>query len=179
MQYGGGGHHQLGDRKSANRQMQEAATQRKAANDTQYFWDLVNRHISGHHVGPRKINKAQEEHMLFAKKAESVSQNALDDSIPVQRSGPRSEEIAILDTFANLQESVPASIMKCIELLRYENPTPIQKHAIPLGLAGLDLMCCAQTVSLSSYFFLSFFSLFWLNLLVLIFCRVLVKHLHF
>lgn len=136
------------DRKSSNRQMQEAATQRKAANDTQYFWDLVNRHMSGHFVGPRKMNKAQEEHMLFAKKAESVSQNALDDSIPVQRSGPRSEEVNILENFAQLEGQVPQSVMKCVELLRYENPTPIQKHAIPLGLAGLDLMCCAQTVSI-------------------------------
>lgn len=145
MQYS---HHQPMDRKGANRQMQEAATQRKAANDTQYFWDLVNRHMSGHHnMGIRKMNKAQEEQMLFAKKAESVSQNTLDDSIPVQRSGPRSEEVAILDSFSQLEEQVPPSITKCVELLRYEHPTPIQKHAIPLGLAGLDLMCCAQTVS--------------------------------
>ena len=154
------------DRKAANRHMQEAATQRKAANDTQYFWDLVNRHMSGHNVGPRKVNKAQEEHMLFTKKAESVTQNAIDDNIPVQRSGPRSEEIETLNAFVELEGKVPNSVTKCIELLRYENPTPIQKHSIPLGLAGLDLMCCAQTVSrhlliITLYFLLIFLFIFY------------------
>jgi hypothetical protein len=36
---------------------------------------------------------------------------------------------------------------QCIKLMKYTNPTPIQKHAIPLGMAEVDLMCCAQTVS--------------------------------
>ncbi len=134
------------DRKANNRNIQEAATQRKAANDTQYFWDLVNRSMSGHHVGPRKPNKAHEEHMLFSKKAESVSQGAIDDNIPVQRSGPKSDEISTLETFGDLEGRVPPSVSRAINLLRYDKPTLIQKHAIPLGLAGLDLMCCAQTV---------------------------------
>ena len=30
--------------------------------------------------------------------------------------------------------------------MKYETPTPIQKHSLPLGIAGFDLMCCAQTV---------------------------------
>ncbi len=134
------------DRKSSNRSVQEAATQRKAAHDTQYFWDLVDKHMKGHNVAPRKLNKSQEEHMLFSKKAETATQGVIDDSIPVQRSGPQSEEIQAIDSFQELQEKVPSSILKCIELLRFDKPTPIQKHAIPLGLAGLDLMCCAQTV---------------------------------
>jgi ATP-dependent RNA helicase DDX3X len=31
--------------------------------------------------------------------------------------------------------------------MNYVKPTPIQKHALPLALAGCDLMCCAQTGS--------------------------------
>ncbi len=140
-----------GDRKAANRQMVEAATQRKAVNDTQYFWDLVQRHMNGHNVGPRKMPRHAEENFLFAKKAEQVSTGCIDDNIPVERSGPKSDEIATIETFAELRDTVPPSVLKCFELLRFDRPSPIQKHSIPLGLAGLDLVCCAQTVSSSTH----------------------------
>jgi hypothetical protein len=135
------------ERKSNNRQYQEAAIQRKAANDTQYFWDLVARHNSGHNVGGRKPSHKQEENFLFSKKAEETTSGIIDDNIPVQRSGPRSDEIQTLDSFQELSGIVPASVTRCIEILKFDKPTPIQKHAIPLGLAGVDLMSCAQTVS--------------------------------
>lgn len=32
-----------------------------------------------------------------------------------------------------------------IELARYDKPTPVQKHAIPIICGGRDLMACAQT----------------------------------
>lgn len=139
-----------GDRKVANRQMVEAATQRKATNDTQYFWDLVQRHMNGHYVGPRKMPRHAEENFLFAKKAEQVSTGCIDDNIPVERSGPKSFEIAAIESFSELHDAVPPSVLKCFESLRFENPSPIQKHSIPLGLAGLDLVCCAQTVNISN-----------------------------
>lgn len=136
-----------GDKRSSNRQFVEAATLRKASNDTQYFWDLVQRHMNGQYVGPRRMPRHAEENFLFAKKAEQVSTGFIDDSIPVERSGPKSDEIAAIDSFAELREIVPGSVLKCFEMLRFEKPSPIQKHSIPLGLAGMDLVCCAQTVS--------------------------------
>lgn len=139
---------------NTNRQFQEAATLRKASNDTQYFWDLVNRQRSGN-FHSKRVNKAHEEHQLFAKKIEQINAapgGIIDDNIPVQRSGPRSDEFKSLETFEELRGSVPDTILHCIEMLKYEKPTPIQKHAIPLGLGGLDLMCCAQTVSLTILF---------------------------
>lgn len=139
-------YHNPPDRKSNNRQFVEAATQRKAANDTQYFWDLVQRHMNGHYVGPRRMPRHSEENFLFAKKAEQVSSGFIDDNIPVERSGPKSDEISTIESFAELGDKVPPNVMKCFELLRYEKPSPIQKHSIPLGLAGMDLVCCAQTV---------------------------------
>jgi hypothetical protein len=134
------------DRKANNRQFVEAATQRKAANDTQYFWDLVQRHMAGQYVGPRRMPRHAEENFLFTKKAEQVSTGFIDDSIPVERSGPKSDEIATIESFSELREKVPATALKCFDMLRFEKPSPIQKHSIPLGLAGLDLVCCAQTV---------------------------------
>jgi len=34
-----------------------------------------------------------------------------------------------------------------IKLMNYSKSTPIQRHAVPLGINGHDLMCCAQTGS--------------------------------
>lgn len=39
------------------------------------------------------------------------------------------------------------SLIKNISRCRYEKPTPIQRHAIPILVAGRDLMACAQTGS--------------------------------
>lgn len=141
--------HQQSERKTYNRLFQEAASQRKAANDTQFFWEMVNRNMSGQ--GIRRPNRNQSEKVLFSKGEESGQPGMIDDNIPVQRSGPQSEEVPVLESFLDLDGRVPPHILKCFELMKFEKPTPIQKHAIPLGLAGLDLMCCAQTVCLCCF----------------------------
>ena len=68
-----------------------------------------------------------------------------------QRSGAGEKDVAILESFSELKNDskyeIPAFIMDNIALMKYDKPTPIQKHSIPLGIAGFDLMCCAQTVS--------------------------------
>merc|ERR1719162_2889918 len=40
-----------------------------------------------------------------------------------------------------------AGLKRNIERMRYQLPTPIQKHSIPLAVSKQDLMCCAQTGS--------------------------------
>ncbi|KAE8668443.1 DEAD-box ATP-dependent RNA helicase 37 [Hibiscus syriacus] len=65
------------------------------------------------------------------------------EDIPVETSGenvPRP-----VNTFAeiDLGELLNQNIRRC----KYVKPTPIQRHAIPIALAGRDLMACAQTGS--------------------------------
>eukprot|EP00252_Welwitschia_mirabilis_P024190 TRINITY_DN7078_c0_g1_i1.p1 TRINITY_DN7078_c0_g1~~TRINITY_DN7078_c0_g1_i1.p1 ORF type:complete len:596 (-),score=92.63 TRINITY_DN7078_c0_g1_i1:308-2095(-) len=65
------------------------------------------------------------------------------EDIPVETSGdsvPRPVE-----TFAeiDLGEALNANLKRC----NYVRPTPVQKYAIPISLAGRDLMACAQTGS--------------------------------
>ncbi|XVF34689.1 hypothetical protein REPUB_Repub18cG0080600 [Reevesia pubescens] len=65
------------------------------------------------------------------------------EDIPVQASGenipPPVENFAEID----LGDGLKQNIRRC----NYVKPTPIQRHAIPIAVAGRDLMACAQTGS--------------------------------
>ena len=40
-----------------------------------------------------------------------------------------------------------AALMANVQRCKYTKPTPVQRYSIPIGLAGRDLMACAQTGS--------------------------------
>ena len=125
---------------------QEEASFRKAAADTQFFWNQVTRNngaLRKNHRG-NPLNKAREEIQLFGSHTDTL-QGVIQDSIPVERSGPGADAVPVLEKFSDLTD-LPPFIARNIRLMKYESPSPIQKHSVPLGLAGLDLMCCAQTV---------------------------------
>ncbi|GMH04511.1 hypothetical protein Nepgr_006351 [Nepenthes gracilis] len=65
------------------------------------------------------------------------------EDIPVETSG---QDIPpAVNTFADIDlgEGLNENIKRC----KYVKPTPIQRHAIPIVVAGRDLMACAQTGS--------------------------------
>jgi ATP-dependent RNA helicase DDX23/PRP28 len=45
------------------------------------------------------------------------------------------------------EANFPSEIIRAIEAVKYENPSPIQRQAIPVGLAGRDLIGIAETGS--------------------------------
>lgn len=65
------------------------------------------------------------------------------EDIPVETSG--SDVPPPVNTFADIDlgEALNLNIRRC----KYVKPTPVQRHAIPISLAGRDLMACAQTGS--------------------------------
>ncbi|KAE8681848.1 DEAD-box ATP-dependent RNA helicase 37 [Hibiscus syriacus] len=65
------------------------------------------------------------------------------DDIPVEISGENVP--SPVNTFAeiDLGETMNQNIRRC----KYVKPTPVQRYAIPIALAGRDLMACAQTGS--------------------------------
>ena len=132
-----------------NRQEIEEMTQRKANKETSFFWSEVTKNAAARPQESRKSLSSEEEHYLFSKHSEG--QGTIEDLIPVEKSGPKSDEINAILTFGELRGDIPSFIMRNLGLMKFERPTPIQKHSIPLGLAGLDLMCCAQTVSVIKY----------------------------
>ena len=65
------------------------------------------------------------------------------DKVPVKVSGDNPPKPAETFQSMNLREHLLGNITKS----KYMKPTPIQKTAIPIILAGRDLMGCAQTGS--------------------------------
>ena len=134
------------DLKAARRYAIEVSTKRKGDAETNFFWTQVQRNMNSGQK-PRSGN-SNEETLLF--KSNVTQDEAMMDvynSIPVERSGP-GNDIPILSSFQDLASTgnIPNYVLENIKRMHYENPTPIQKHAIPLGLANHDLMCCSQTV---------------------------------
>lgn len=65
------------------------------------------------------------------------------DEIPVETNGRKVPPPVSCFDQIDLGSCLELNIKHC----RYEKPTPVQKHAIPIIMAGRDLMACAQTGS--------------------------------
>ncbi|KAG8075376.1 hypothetical protein GUJ93_ZPchr0006g45396 [Zizania palustris] len=73
-----------------------------------------------------------------------IAERRLDKyDIPVEVSGEGVPAPAEGFADAGLAEAVLRNVTSC----GYENPTPVQRHAMPIVMAGRDLMACAQTGS--------------------------------
>jgi ATP-dependent RNA helicase DDX3X len=56
-------------------------------------------------------------------------------------------DITHADDYANISAEMPLFLVRNIDLCNYSALTPVQKHAIPLAIGGLDILCSAQTGS--------------------------------
>eukprot|EP00879_Flechtneria_rotunda_P017064 GHRR01017871.1.p1 GENE.GHRR01017871.1~~GHRR01017871.1.p1 ORF type:complete len:293 (+),score=66.43 GHRR01017871.1:139-1017(+) len=79
---------------------------------------------------------------VFGQENTGINFDAYED-IPVEASGrdcpPHVDSFDQLD----LGDVILNNIRRC----KYTKPTPVQRYAIPIGLAGRDIMACAQTGS--------------------------------
>ncbi|KAK4440449.1 DEAD-box ATP-dependent RNA helicase 37 [Sesamum alatum] len=105
-----------------------------------------NRNNGWDHGRARESNPFQDEldteEAFGAQENTGINFDAYDD-IPVETSGK--DVPAPVNTFAeiDLGEALNLNIRRC----KYVKPTPVQRYAIPIALAGRDLMACAQTGS--------------------------------
>eukprot|EP00042_Codosiga_hollandica_P051261 m.626660 g.626660 ORF g.626660 m.626660 type:complete len:302 (-) comp58246_c0_seq2:1244-2149(-) len=82
------------------------------------------------------------ERELFVSEHTGINFDRYDD-IPVEASGDNCPP-----PIAKFSDLETGEIMRGnLELLHYDKPTPVQKHAIPIILGRRDLMACAQTGS--------------------------------
>ncbi|XP_071903465.1 DEAD-box ATP-dependent RNA helicase 37-like [Coffea arabica] len=79
---------------------------------------------------------------MFQQENTGINFDAYED-IPVETSGENVPPP--VNTFAeiDLGDALNQNIRRC----KYVKPTPVQRYAIPISLAGRDLMACAQTGS--------------------------------
>ncbi|KAK7268206.1 hypothetical protein RIF29_20899 [Crotalaria pallida] len=99
----------------------------------------------GRDRGRREVNPFENEpadQSSDEQESKGINFDAYDD-IPVETSGDNVPPP--VNTFAeiDLGEALNQNIQRC----KYVKPTPVQRYAIPISLAGRDLMACAQTGS--------------------------------
>jgi len=73
------------------------------------------------------------------------------DDVPVDISGSKASHIPVMNTFEEIysefHDCIPDALIENVRKCQYTRPTPVQKYAVPVGLVGRDIMCCAQTGS--------------------------------
>ena len=65
------------------------------------------------------------------------------DKIPIEVSGQDIPDP--IDSYA--VDTIGEDLFRNTQLCGYSRPTPVQKYSVPIGIAGRDLMACAQTGS--------------------------------
>jgi len=139
------------EKKVGRRQKQLDAMEVKADAEANYFSECQQKALrSGEAKAAQKGVTGAEadarEAELFAKQgAQGIEFGKEWPEVDV--SGPGAKNVQPLADFGALGAQLPAFLARNLGLMRYSTPTPIQQYAMPLALAGSDLMCCAQTGS--------------------------------
>ncbi|KAI9911152.1 hypothetical protein PsorP6_009429 [Peronosclerospora sorghi] len=95
----------------------------------------------GYH-GDLRPNERLQQELFGDAKSSGINFDKYDD-IPVETSGENVPE-PVTEFSA---EELGHEVIRNLELCKYTKPTPVQKYSIPIGLAGRDMMACAQTGS--------------------------------
>ncbi|KAL9190048.1 hypothetical protein ACHAXT_007259 [Thalassiosira profunda] len=135
------------NRKAGRRLKQLESMERKARAEDEHF-HRCQREAAVQRRQPRKpLSKAQQkaqEDALMPRLRWTSSRARWPKAATRARTRRRTASL-VFDDFGAL--ALPAHMRKNVQRMHYTKSTPIQRHAIPLGLAGHDLMCCAQTGS--------------------------------
>ncbi|KAJ1454974.1 P-loop containing nucleoside triphosphate hydrolase protein [Pelagophyceae sp. CCMP2097] len=145
---GGGGGKGGGQFQRANAKQNE---------DADFFWDCVDKVRAGRDVGGNsRANRALTRAELFPRKTEASSSLEMSEHVEeepeVKRTGGGAS-VAAMVNFEGLDDigtGVPAFLRGNLlgsDRMGYSKPSPIQKHAVPLGLSGNDCLASAQTGS--------------------------------
>ena len=137
-------------RKEFRRQAQAAAVQKKADVEAEYFANCQREAAAARHHGSYSYpTRRRDESELFGQQGAAGIKFSSYDKIDVEVRGPAGGgTVPPLGEFSSLGEDrLPPFLRRNVRRMHYERPTPIQRHAVPLALAGCDLMCCAQTGS--------------------------------
>lgn len=124
--------------------------EKPAAPQAKAFWE-TQEYNKQNGILPRKedweLDQIDQENWVV----QNESDISLYDNVPVDLSGSKSSAIPVLSTFEELYqtfgEMIPDALVNNVRKVGYTRPTPVQRYALPCGLVGRDIMCCAQTGS--------------------------------
>mmetsp|Transcript_84199 Transcript_84199/g.132989 ORF Transcript_84199/g.132989 Transcript_84199/m.132989 type:complete len:633 (+) Transcript_84199:29-1927(+) len=130
---------------------QEWSQQPQTQSNAKAFWEAQEWNKS-QNILPRKeeweLEQIDQENWLVHGAENDVS---IYDNVPTDVSGSKSKAIPVFQTFEEIykefHELIPMALCENVRKVGYTKPTPVQKHALPCGLVGRDIMCCAQTGS--------------------------------
>lgn len=156
------------NRKMGKRAKQLEAMEKKAKSEDDYFRQCQREAATSQNNQPNGKQKGREMELFgkqgaqginFAKYdaitvdvkpgavAQNNSKNGNNNNNSKARPTNDDEKVASI-VFSDFDElELLPTMRRNVTLMNYAKSTPIQRHAIPLGLAGHDLMCCAQTGS--------------------------------
>lgn len=102
-------------------------------------WDSADR--DGDPFAADNARKAEVD-TLFQGENTGINFEAYED-IPVEATGQ--DVPAPIKSFEDIE--LGPALMENVRRCKYSKPTPVQRYSIPIGMAGRDLMACAQTGS--------------------------------
>ena len=148
-------------RKQNARKKADQGTNRKLQADADFFWDCVSKRSRGIDFAGTsgKIWMKKSKIDLFGESivvddnnnSNTISNQQQDDVVQaeVTRSGA-AMDVPAMDRFDSLDDKLPDFLLTNllgVDRMRYTTPTPIQRHCVPLALAGHDVLASAQTGS--------------------------------
>ena len=138
------------DRKAGKRAKQLEAMDKKAKEEDAYFRKCQQEasRQQRNSISTNQSDGAKTQAELFSKQGtHGINFNKYDEIKVEVKLPPGSinDKISALQSFDELK--LPPQLATNVGLMNYKLPTPIQRNAVPLCMAGEDLMCCAQTGS--------------------------------
>lgn len=150
-------------RKQNTRRKAEAGQNRKQQEDAKFFWDCVSKRARGIDISgvAGKQYRLPSKRELFGKVDAYVESDSSNESeqheeieeAKVARSGGAMDIPSMDDGFASdslLGNELPEFVLDNLlgkDRMGYTAPSPIQRHCVPLALAGHDVLASAQTGS--------------------------------
>ena len=132
---------------------------KKLAADASFFWECAKKHQEGKDIrgaSGHAVRERDAEALFGGASPHPTAGIAFDkyEEIPVSRAGlgASEEEVPPLggDFSIEGRTALPPFALRNLldgDRMGIRNPTPIQKHCVPLALSSFDIMACAQTGS--------------------------------
>ena len=138
-------------RKAGKQSANALAVHKRLKADDSYFWKLKGESFSRERMDRKTATE------LFGKDKSGPgsefpsSSFEIESDTPVARSGEVGKDVRAIDEFGeDFRNVVPEWTFDNLtkkDRMRYRKPSPIQRHCVPLALAGHDVLASAQTGS--------------------------------